>query len=48
MKIEGSGALVAGGRGLRERRRFLVGQRLDLHDLGPVLPVAVRDEEQDR
>ena len=36
----------ADGRG--EGRRLLLGQRLDLHDPGPVLPVAVRDEEEDR
>ena len=32
----------------RARGRLVVGQRLDLHDPGPVLPVAVGDEEQDR
>ena len=40
--------LVALGLEGGERRRVLVGQRLDLHDLGPVRPVAVLELQQDR
>ena len=42
------GALVAVVGERRELGRLLVGQRPDLHDPGPVLPVAVGDLEQDR
>ena len=47
-RVTGVARCLPLGRGSPKRGRLVVGQGRGLHDRAPVLPVAVRDEEEDR